>query len=66
MSLHICWKAVVDSEGWAQKTIGSQMFQVQSHPCSNLEMGQQRHGESASLMIETTESIEKGKELRSL
>ena len=38
------------------------MFQVLSHPCSNLEMSQQRHGESASLVGRgrgTYERIEK-------
>ena len=46
------------------QTIKSQMFQVQSHPCSSLERSQQRHEESASLVEkrrEISERIEKDK-----
>jgi hypothetical protein len=41
------------------KTIGSRMSQVQSRPCSSLEMNRQRHGDSASYMERETEISEK-------
>ena len=41
------------------KTIGSEVFQVLSHPCSNFEKSQQRHEESASSMEEKRETFEK-------
>ena len=43
----------------------SQMFQVLSHPCSNLEKSQQKHEESASWVEkkrETSERTEKDRE----
>ena len=51
------------------KTIGSQMSQVLSRPCSNLERSRQRHGGSASLLEckrEIFESTGKVKKLRGL